>query len=525
MVLQRSENLIVSSNLTLYGALYFFKGVKYMLKLLKNELNTTFTENGAAAYVTTGSNCLDLFAGIGALRHVSEDEIVTRFIRAFAEDRDNAMKILFFARDIRGGLGERRVFRVVMNWLAENEPETVEKNIEYIAEFGRFDDLFCLFGTACEKYMIEYVVNQLSADIKAMEAGESISLLGKWLPSVNASNAETVKRGKRIAKAAGMNDAAYRKTLSKLRSYVHIIENNLREKDYTFEYEKQPSRALFKYRKAFIRNDGERYDEFLNKAACGQAVLNAGHVSPYELVDPYLTTGWYGNSRTYMKNITEEEKKALNATWNALPDFGGEENALAVIDTSGSMYSLANPTPAAVALSLGLYFAERNKGVFKNHFIEFSARPQLIEIKGDTFAEKLRYVASFNEIANTDLEAVFDVILETAVRNRVPQEELPAKLIIISDMEFDCCMENASATVFETAKAKFAHFGYTLPQVIFWNAASRNRHQPVRMNEAGVALVSGVTPRIFSMIAGGILSPYSFMMEVLENSRYEKIVA
>ena len=189
------------------------------------------------------------------------------------------------------------------------------------------------------------------------------------------------------------------------------------------------------------------------------------------------------------------------------------------------MYSFPDPTPPAVALSLGLYFAERNKGAFKNHFIEFSARPQLIEIKGDTFAEKLRYVASFNEIANTNLEAVFNVILETAAKNKVSQEELPSKLIIISDMEFDMCMENASATVFENAKAKFARFGYELPQVIFWNAASRNRHQPVRMNEAGVALVSGVTPRIFSMIAGGILSPYSFMMEVLENSRYEMIAA
>ena len=496
-----------------------------MLNLLKNEMNTTYTENGAVTYTTTDSDCLDLFASIGALRHAGEEEIIARFTRAFTEDRDIAMKILFFARDIRGGLGERRVFRVIMNWLAENEPETVKKNIEYVAEFGRFDDLFCLFDTSCEKLMLEYVTSQLYTDIKALEAGENISLLGKWLPSVNASSTETIKRGKRIAKAAGMSDASYRKVLSKLRSYINIIENNLREKDYTFDYEKQPSRALFKYRKAFLRNDGNRYDEFLNRAANGQIVLNAGHIAPYELVDPYLTTGWYGNSRSFMKNITEDEKKVLNATWNALPNFGGDENALAVIDTSGSMYCCSNPTPAAVALSLGLYFAERNKGAFKNHFIEFSARPQLIEIKGETFADKLGYITSFNEIANTNLEAVFNVILETAVKNNVSQEELPSKLIIISDMEFDQCMENASAAIFENAKAKFARFGYNLPQVIFWNAASRNRHQPVKMNEAGVALVSGVTPRIFSMIAGGILSPYSFMMEVLENSRYEKIAA
>lgn len=516
----------MSSNLILKdGALFISQGVIYMLNLLKKEMNTTFTENGAAAYASTNSNCLDLFAAVGALRHVSEDEIVLRFTRAFTEDRDIAMKILFFARDIRGGLGERRTFRVIMNWLAQHEPETVKKNIEYVAEFGRFDDLFCLFDTSCEKIMLEYIKKQFYTDMKDMEEENPVSLLGKWLPSVNASSAETVKKAKHIVKALGMNDAAYRKSLSKLRAYIHIIENNLREKDYSFDYEKQPSRAMFKYRKAFLRNDQERYEEFLNRVASGTAALHAGNVAPYELVDPYLTSGWYGNVNGFMREVSEAESKSLNATWNALPDFGGDENALAVIDTSGSMYSFSQPTPAAVALSLGLYFAERNRGAFKNYFIEFSARPQLIEIKGETFTDKLRYVASFNEIANTNLEAVFNVILETAVKHQVPQAELPAKLIIISDMEFDFCMENATATVFENAKAKYARFGYQLPQVVFWNAASRNRHQPVKMNEQGVALVSGVTPRIFSMIAGGILSPYAFMMDVLRNERYERIAA
>ena len=361
--------------------------------------------------------------------------------------------------------------------------------------------------------------------MKAMEAGEPVSLLGKWLPSVNATSVDTVKKAKIIAKAAGMKESVYRKTLTRLRASIQIIENNLREKDYTFDYEKQPSRALFKYRKAFMRNDEVRYGAFLEKATSGEVKLNAENVAPYELVDPYLTAGWFGTEGSFMKDITESEKKALNATWNALPDFGGDENALAVIDTSGSMYSWQNPTPAAVALSLGLYFAERNKGVFRNHFIEFSERPQLIELRGENFAEKLRYVASFNEIANTDLEAVFDLILETAVKHQVPQAELPAKLIIISDMEFDCCVENASAANFENAKAKFARFGYTLPEIVFWNVASRNRHQPVKMNEAGVALVSGVTPRLFSMIAGGTLSPYALMMDVIESERYERIAA
>ena len=496
-----------------------------MLEYLKNEANKTFTENGAVTYETTGSECLDLFATIGALRKASDDEILRRFVRAYAENADIAMKLLFFARDVRGGLGERRVFRVIVNWLAINAPETVKKNMGYIAEYGRFDDLLALMDTSLEKLMLDYLEKQFNADMDAMEAKKEVSLLAKWLPSINASNKDTVKLAKRVAKAFELDDATYRKRVSALRAYIRIVENNLREKDYTFAYEKQPSRALFKYRKAFARNDKERYAEFLSKVERGEAKLHTDNVAPYELVDPYLTTGWYGGNRCFMRNISEEEKRSLNATWASLPDFGGEENAIAVVDTSGSMYCQMGPSPAAVALSLGLYFAERNKGIFKNHFIEFSERPQLIEIKGETFVDRLRYVASFNEIANTNMEAVFDLILNAAVRNHISQEELPTKLIIISDMEFDRCVGDASLSNFEHAKRKYAAAGYKLPEVVFWNAASRNRQQPVKKNEQGVCLVSGVTPRIFSMLAGGELSPYAFMMEVLGGERYAKIAA
>lgn len=501
------------------------KGERLMLEYMKIEANQTLTENGAVTNESTGSECLDLFATIGALRQSSEDEILLRFTRAYTENPDIAMKLLFFARDIRGGLGERKVFRVIMNWLAVNEPETVKKNIEYVAEYGRYDDLLTLFDTECESAMLRYIKKQLLNDVETMKEKQEVSLLAKWLPSVNASNKTTVARAKRIAKALSMNDVSYRKMLSELRGYIHIIENNLREKDYTFDYEKQSSRAMFKYRQAFMRNDAERYQDFLSKVQSGAAKLHADNVAPYELVEPFLTSGWYSGDKSFMRTITKEEKAALNATWESLPDFGGVENAIAVVDTSGSMYCMANPLPAAVALSLGLYFAERNKGVFKNHFIEFSEKPRLIEIKGKTFADRLRYIASFNEIANTNLEAVFDLILNAAVKNQVTQEELPAKIIIISDMEFDCCIENASLSNFQNAKMKFECVGYKLPEVVFWNAASRNRLQPVTKNEQGVVLVSGVTPRIFSMIADGNLSPYTFMLEVLESERYAKITA
>ena len=464
------------------------------------------------------------------LKHLTEEmnmtatEIIDRFIRAYTENADAAMKLLFFARDIRGGLGERHVFRTIFSWLAENEPESVRKNIECVSEYGRFDDLLSLMGTACEDQMLKYLKKQYEQDMNNMADDQAVSLLGKWLPSINASNADTISCAKKIAKKFGLSEAEYRKSLSKLRARIHIIENNLREKDYSFKYENQPSRAMYKYRKAFMRNDESRYRKFLNRVTEGEASLHADQVAPYELVEPYLSENWRGDN-TPLKNISPEEKKALNATWESLPDYAGNENALAVIDTSGSMYWGVKPLPAAVALSLGLYFAERNKGVFNQHFIEFSEKPKLIEIKGKTFVDRLRYVSKFNESADTNLEAVFDLILNTAIKYHVPQEELPAKLIIISDMEFNSCVHHAELSNFESAKKNYGEAGYKLPEIVFWNTASRNRQQPVKMNEQGVALVSGVTPKIFEMIAGGNLSPYTFMMEVLESERYARIAA
>ena len=483
-----------------------------MLEYLKNEANRTYTENGAVTHASTYSDCLDLFATIGALRSSDEQEILNRFVRAFTEDPDLALKTLFFARDVRGGLGERKVFRVCLRWLAHNAPASAKKNIPYVAEFGRWDDLLSLLGTPCEKDAMHLMKQQLEADMEAMDMGDDVSLLAKWLPSVNASNARTVVSAKRIARFLGMTDAAYRKTLVKLRQHIRIIENSLREKDYSF-----------KYRKAFYRNDSERYGEFLNKVSRGEVQMHADTLMPYELVEPYLHYSWA--SRSFMRDISEEEKNTLNATWASLPAFANNENALAIIDTSGSMYDGGKPLPAAVALSLGLYFAEHNTGMFKNHFIEFSSKPQLIEVKGDTFADRLRYVASFNEIADTNLEAVFDLILNAAVRNKVPQEELPATLYLISDMEFNCCVRNAGTTNFENAKAKFEAHGYQLPKIVFWNVQSRNTQQPVTQNEQGVALVSGCTPRIFNMISDGVLSPLGYMLEILGTERYAKIAA
>ena len=485
-----------------------------MLEHLKNEANRTYTENGAVTYATTYSDCLDLFATIGALRSSNEQEIISRFVRAFTEDPNLALKTLFFARDVRGGLGERKVFRVCLQWLAHNAPVSAKKNIPYVAEFGRWDDLLSLLGTPCEKDALQFVRKQLEADLESMDMGDDVSLLAKWLPSVNASNAQTVAYAKKIARFLGMTDATYRKTLVKLREHIRIIENSLREKDYSFDYSKQPSKAMFKYRKAFYRNDGERYGEFLGKVSRGEAQLHTGTLTPYEIIKPF-----------FYEHVGDQEASAIDATWNAQEDFTRDENALVVIDGSGSMYSRTDPMPATVALSLGIYYAERNTGAFHNHFITFSERPQLVEIKGETILEKVRYCHGYNEVANTNIQKVFELILRTAVNNNVPQSEMPSTLYIISDMEFDSCARGAELTNFEYAKKIFAEAGYDLPRVVFWNVQSRNKQQPVTQNEQGVALVSGCSPRIFSMLKSGILSPLGYMLDILGAERYEKIAA
>lgn len=487
-----------------------------MLDMIKKDQNIAFTENGAVSYSTTLSDCLDLFSTIGALRNQSEQEIISRFKRAYAENADIAMKILFFGRDVRGGLGERRVFRIITKWLSKNEPQSLKKNIALISEYGRFDDLVALIGTPCEADAIAVIKAQLDKD---MSTQGGVSLLAKWLPSVNASSKETVLNAKRIARLLGMNDKQYRTTLSFLRSKIAIIENDLRLKDYSFDYSAVPSKALFKYRKAFSRNDSDRYGCFLENVRKGTAAMHTGTLMPYDIIAPCF----YG--MMIREGLSAQDRAAMDTTWNALEDFGGDENALVVVDGSGSMYSGIGTLPITVALSLGIYFAQRNKGVFHNHFITFSETPRLIEIKGRDIAEKVRYCADFNEVANTNLAAVFELILNTAVNNGCTQEDMPKKLYIVSDMEFDWCVDDCSATNFEYAKRLFRQHGYKLPEIIFWNVQSRNRQQPVTMNEEGVALVSGCNPRLFSMVAGGITSPAHVMMDVLSSPRYEPISA
>ena len=494
-----------------------------MLEEMKNVMNKTYTENGAVTELTTDSDCLDLFATIGALRRADDKEITERFMRAYAEDPDLAMKILFYCRDIRGGIGERRVFRTIIRFLGDKEPGSVKKNIGYFSEFGRYDDLLVLIGTKCQDEAVKMLKDQFEKDMEALKNGDDISLLGKWMPSANASSKETVRLAKILIKEFGMREEEYRKALTALRKRIDIIEERLRVKDYTFDYSKQTSRSMFKYRQAFVRNDGERYSLYMDSVNRGEEKINTSALMPYEIIRPYFES-------YRINDVGDKEEMTLDTMWNNLTDYTDGRNAIAVVDGSGSMYAYCDPVPETVAMSLGIYFAERNKGHFKDHFITFSENPRLVRIKGNTIGEKVRYCSTFNEVSNTNIERVFQLILKAAVDNDLPQEELPETIYIISDMEFDHCTRDAGLTNFENAKKMFEKNGYTLPKVVFWNVASRNRQQPVQMNEAGVALVSGSDPKLFSLVMENDLdpkeyTPYKIMMSILGKERYSCITA
>lgn len=487
-----------------------------MLQALKEEANYTLTQNGALTYSSSGNHCLDLFAVIGALRNSSDRTINTLFELAYCENPDIAMKILFFARDVRGGLGERRIFRTISQHLTYTQPQSVSKNLHYIAEYGRWDDLLCLLNTPCKAQVLTTIKEQFHNDLQALAANGKISLLAKWLPSTNASNWQARRFAKLLIKKLQMTNKEYRQALASLRSRIKIIENNLRQNDYSFAYSKQPAKALYKYRKAFLRNDSKRYKLFLDDVNSGKRKLNTKTLTPHDIVHTILSFPYYQS---------QDERFALDTTWKALPDYTNCANALVVVDGSGSMYFGREILPIDVAISLAIYYAEHNKGAFANHFITFSTTPRLVEIEGRDIYEKAKYCMSYNECSNTNLKNVFELVLNAAIKHNIPQEDMPTKLYIISDMEFDSCADAADITNFAYAKKLFAQHGYKLPQIVFWNVDSKSSQQPVKLDETGTFLVSGTSPMVFSLLQKDNLNPLKLMLQTLSAPRYSAIAA
>ena len=498
-----------------------------MLQQLNETANRTRTENGALAHRSTGSHCLNFFAVCGALRSAEPDAARRLFARAWAENRDLALRTLFYARDVRGGLGERQIFRDLIAFLARRRPVSVTKNLAFIPEFGRWDDLLALLNTPCEPDAAALIRTQLDQDLRALESDGAVSLLAKWLPSINTSSPKRRAQARRLCRLLKIPEKDYRRMLARLRAQIDVLETRLCRTDYTFDYAKQPGGAMLKYRQAFQRHDPDRYAAYIERVREGRARMHADNLYPSEIVRPCLAeVNDFRLADDYApeSSLSPEMIAALDAAWKSLPDYGDARNALAVVDGSASMYWGGSPLPAEVAISLAIYFAEHNRGHFHDHFITFSRTPRLVRLEGDNIADRASYCASFNECANTNLRATFTLLLNTALENHLPQSDLPETLYIISDMEFD---EGADpdATLFEETKALYAAQGYRLPTLVYWNVQSRNEQFPVRQDDKGTVLVSGASPSLFKMVAGQNISPIQFMLDTLGSERYAQISA
>ena len=498
-----------------------------MKSTLNNEFNVSVTENGAVGYRTTGKELLDLNFAVASLRSMSDVQIVKRFKKAFCEDKVLAMKWLFFARDARGGLGERRLFRVVLKDLVQSNPEMVVPVINLIPEYGRYDDLWCLLDNKESADVIcKMVDDQLSEDLKNMKAKKSISLLAKWLPSINASSSETKRYAKQICKAIGATEREYRKALSMFRKHLDVVEVKMSAKNWSeIKYDAVPSRANLVYNNAFLRNDEERRRDYLSKLEKGEAKINASVLYPHDIVHKYCN-GWRLNKKD----------TAIEAMWKALPDtVQGCGNTIVVADGSGSMTCTVGGTKVTaleVANALAIYFAEHSSGEFKDKYITFSERPQLVDFsKAQSLHGKIQIAMQHCEVANTNIEKVFDLILTTAVKNNMHQEDIPKNILIISDMEFDMATYSygrggqVSKRLFDVIAQKYADAGYQLPRLVFWNVNSRTGTIPVKENDLGVALVSGFSVNIAKMVMSGKLDPYECLLETLNSERYAPIEA
>lgn len=501
-----------------------------LLNGMKNATNYTLTENGGITHKTTRSDLLDMFAMGAAMRSRSDSDVILMFRKAFKENPVYALKCLFYIRDVRGGQGERRFFRVIMKDLAVNQTAAAKRNLEYVPEFGRWDDLYTFIGTPLQNDALQIMKDQLALDVQC----KTPSLLAKWLKSENTSSAESRRLGNITRTFFGMNHKQYRKTLSILRERINVLERLMSENRWDeIEFDKIPSKAGLKYKNAFARRDiiKAKYEAFAKDTT---AKVNAKTLYPYEVVDEALKVVGrrsYWGGRYNDVALDDTNRLMVNKYWDNLADYfnGATFNGIAVVDTSGSMTRSDAAAPINVAISLGLYCAEKAKGPFANHYISFASRPQLIQTDGVDFCDKVARIYSTHLIDDTNIEAVFDLLLKTAIRNNCSQDDLPQNIIIISDMEFNMAVGggwrshssiNSSnvETVLEGKAREWAARGYQMPHLIFWNVDARQNNIPM-LGNGPISFVSGMSPTIFETIMSG-KTGYDLMMEKLDSERY-----
>jgi len=460
------------------------------------------TTNGMLARKSTANACVDLFYKAGASRG---KDITADFTAALVENQEVALRLALWLRDARGGAGERELFRSVLKHLEKRNPDLASLLLTKIPEIGRWDDIF-VFETQALKTQ---AYTMLGDALRARNC-----LAAKWTP----------RKGKvaiEVREFFGMSPKFYRKSLVSLSK---TVEQDMCAKNWDgINFSHVPSVAAARYKKAFYKNATESYTAYvaaLVKGTDPKVKVNAGAVFPYDVLK--------GLIGTYRNNYNATQVAVVQKQWEALPNFIGEANVLPLVDVSGSMScraggakSTSATTCMDVAVSLGLYVADKNKGAFKDTFLTFSGKPELLHLKGNII-EKCDQMVRSNWDMNTNLVKAMEKILNVAKSNSVPQAEMPEMLLIMSDMQFDQCAKFDDSAM-KMIERKFEEAGYELPKIVFWNINSHD-NVPVKYDKRGVALVSGFSPSIMTAVLGGDteqFTPEAIMMKALMNSRYD----
>lgn len=465
---------------------------------MKKQSNFTQTENGALTYRSTLNDVLDFFYLAPARQGQDNTDL---FIRAWEDNPALALKAAFYLRDIRGGKGQRNTFRNILGWLARYKKSVFNQVVPFVPEYGRWDDIldFVMF-----KSVQELVRSQLSADIDT-----NPSLLAKWMPSENTSSKETIELARAWMKALDVTPRTYRKMLSELRKRLDVVERKMSAQDWeAINYSRVPSRAMKLYRKAFERQDEDRFHTFIQKALKGEAKIQSKNLYPHEIVAEFT----HGSG-------TDD---VLEAMWNQLPNYFGdvERNVLVVVDTSGSMFTPVSGKVQAIDISvaLGMYCAERNTGPFQNLVLTFNDNSELVEIKGKSLRSRVKKVQSLAWGGSTNLQSAFANVLNYALEVGASPDEMPSNVIVISDMEFNSAVHG---TNLDAIKRQYAAAGYEMPLITFWNVNARGTQAPATKQEKGVFLVSGFSAETIGKVLNAeATNPEELMLEVLNSERY-----
>lgn len=462
------------------------------------------TENGMKARASTASALVDLFFKAGASRG---KDITRDFVAAYVADKNIALRIAQWMRDARGGAGERELFRQVLKYLEKNDKDAAKALLAKVPEIGRWDDIFVF----TDKELKAQAYTMLGDALRAQNG-----LAAKWTPR----KGETARE---IREFFGMSPKFYRKSLVNL---TKVVEQDMCAKKWdAINFSHVPSLAAARYKKAFNRNTQEyaKYVAELVKDPKDRTMnvkVNAGAVFPYDVLK--------GVIGAYNKNYDSTELNLLQAQWDAMENFIGDANVLPLVDVSGSMCCAAGGSGSSsgttcmdVAISLGLYMADKNKGKFKDTFLTFSSEPELLHLKGN-IVQKVQQMSTSNWGMSTNLVKAMDKILSTAKAGNVPQEEMPEMLMIMSDMQFNACAKFDDSAMQMMAR-KFEEAGYELPKIVFWNLNAKD-NVPVKYDTAGVALVSGFSPAIMVAVLGGDsekFTPEAMMMKAIMVPRYD----